>query len=333
MADLVTIGEILADYTPVGEQDGSKIFMRSAGGSPANVAVQTAKLGLSTIFIGKVGMDDTGDYLRKTLDGYGVDVRLLSSDRYAPTSIAFISYGEINTRQYAFYRGADAKLTEADIRTYEISSCKAIYFGSISMIDPESKAATMKAVNYARETGKIICYDPNWRPSLWKSKADAVKTMKEVIPLCDVVKVSERELEMIADCGGLIQGIARVLSMGIKILIVTQGAKGCIIACGSEIQQVESYTGVETIDTIGTGDSFCGAFLYKLISADKPLPQIKFAELVKYADFANACASLCSTKHGSMPAMPNLEEIIALMEEDPEISKAHIIKPPLIPST
>ena len=315
MLEILTMGELLIDFTPYTAENTSEVFQQNAGGAPANVAVQSAILGADTAFTGKVGDDRFGHFLKENLVKYHVNTQGLIFDSTASTTLAFVHLNKAGDRSFTFYRnpGADTLLRGDEIHYELIDECKLFHFGSISLSHEPSRASTFAALDYAREKGKIITYDPNYRPQLWDSIVKAKNAMKSVLSFVDIIKLSEDELKMLTDCDQLIQGIAKLLSSGIKIVIVTQGAKGCIIAGNGGIERLPTYA-VKTVDTTGSGDSFFGAFLYKVSKNSNPIKEILFSELKEYADFANACGAMCSTKKGAIPAMPTKDEILSCME-------------------
>ena len=308
MSKIVTLGEMLVDFTPYEIEGVDRLYQQNAGGAPANVAVQAAVLGAHTTFIGKVGSDDFGRFLANNLEKKGVSIEGLVTDHVNATSFAFVTLNELGERSFNFVRspGADTQLKYEEIRLRLIDECDIFHFGSISLATEPSKTATMGAVEYAKEKRKIVTYDPNYRSSLWTSVDDAIKAMKSVLYFVDVIKVSENELNLISGCEKLLQGIATLLKTGIKVVIVTQGAKGCIVACHTGIERLATYD-VDTIDTTGSGDCFFGAFLYKLGESGIPLNELTLADLIGFCDFANACGSLCATKKGAIT--PWLDEI------------------------
>lgn len=320
MPKILTIGELLIDFTPYETNGITNIFQQNAGGAPANVAVQSAILGMPTGFIGKVGNDQFGRYLKKNLENFKVNTKGLIFDETAETTLAFVHLGAKGERSFSFYRnpGADTKLTYEEIDLKLIDECELFHFGSISLTDEPAKTATIRAVEYASEKGKIISYDPNYRAPLWESPSKAKAAMKSVLSYVDIIKVSEDELKMLTECDQFIQGIAKLLGYGIKIAVVTQGAKGCIVAGNGGIERLPTYD-VKTIDTTGSGDSFFGAFLYKIVESGKPLSEMLFSELKEFSDFANASGAMCSTKKGAIPAMPTKEEIEYCMKSVPKL--------------
>ncbi len=315
MADIVAIGEMLIDFTENILENGDITYKQNAGGAPANVAVMAAKLGVSSGFIGKVGKDMFGKYLKNVLIENGVDTDGLILDNEHSTTLAFVGKDEDGDRDFVFYRknSADTQLNYNEVKKKLIDKCRILHFGSLMLTNEPSRSAALLSVEYAKQNGKIISYDPNWRENLWSNKQEAITAMQSVLKMVDIVKVSENELQIITDCGNMIPAIAKLLNTGVKIICITQGAKGCIIATRHGIERISTYK-VETVDTLGAGDSFFGAFLAEIVKSGKSLDELEIDDLKGFALYANACGSLSSTKHGAIPAMPTDEEIRGLME-------------------
>lgn len=323
MPDIMSIGEMLVDFTEVQDvKDGESgrsadiYYKQNPGGAPANVAVMASKLGVSSGFIGKLGMDMFGKYLRDTLSAEGVDTKGLILDKDFSTTLAFVGKSSEGERDFVFYRknSADLNLSFSEVNLKLIDSCKLLHFGALLLTSEPSKSAVINTVEYAKQQGKIISYDPNWRERLWESKEAAVKAMRSVLMYVDVIKVSEAELQIITDCANLLPAIAKLLNDGVKVVCITQGAKGCIVATRHGIERLPTFK-VETVDTLGAGDSFFGAFLSRLVISGKSMNEIEMDDLREFAMYANACGALSSTKVGAIPAMPTHEEILALMEK------------------
>ncbi len=316
MPDIMAIGEMLVDFTAITEENGDIYYKQNPGGAPANVAVMAAKLGVSSGFISKMGKDMFGTYLKETLENEGVDIKGVKLDKDFSTTLAFVRKNEDGERDFVFYRtnSADLNLNYNEINLKLIDNCKLLHFGALLLTSEPSKSAVINTVEYAKQQGKIITYDPNWREHLWSSKAEAVKAMRSVLRYVDIIKVSELELQIITDSGNLLPSIAKLLNEGVKVVCITQGAKGCIIATRKGIERLPTFD-VETIDTLGAGDSFFGAFLSQLIKSGKAVDELDMDDLREFAVYANACGSLSSTKVGAIPAMPTHEEIMALIEK------------------
>ena len=316
MADIVAVGELLVDFT-CSQLDGETIYKQNAGGAPANVVCMASKLGASTGFIGKIGRDMFGFYLKKVLFDNKVDTTGLILDPNYSTTLAFIHNDEEGDRDFVFYRSpqtaADLNLRYGEVNRKLIDECKIFHFGALSLSSEPARTATVNAVEYAKMQGKLISYDPNWRPLLWESKEAGIRAMKSAAQYADIIKVSEKELQLLTDCGALIPAVAKLLETGVKIICITQGAKGCIIATAKGIDRYPAYK-VKSVDTLGSGDSFFGAFLYKLLELEKAPEELDWEDILEMAMFSNACGALCSTKQGAIPAMPSKEDIVKLME-------------------
>ena len=193
MFDVVALGESLIDFTPNGTNaQGIELFARNPGGAPANVLAMNARLGGKTAFIGKVGKDGFGDFLRQTLVESSIDVSGLVIDEKIPTTLAFVQLDSKGDRSFTFYRnpGADVMLTSAEVDRNLIDDAAIFHFGSVSLTSDPSRTATLEAARYARQQGKLVSFDPNYRPLLWEHPADAVVQMQEGVKLADLLKVS-----------------------------------------------------------------------------------------------------------------------------------------------
>lgn len=306
MAKIVSMGEVLIDFIPF-EADGEEnLTQYNAGGSPANVAVQASVLGGDSAFIGKAGDDSFGRFLKKTLSDKGVDIKGFAVDKVADTTLAFVHRDENGKREFDFYRnpGADTQLAISDIDFKQIDECDIFHFGSVSLTSEPSRTTVVRAAEYAKSKGKTVTYDPNYREHLWSSEEDAIAAMKSVLQYVDIMKLSEDEMKMLTDCDKLLQGIAMLLKIGMKVVIITQGPRGCIVASRNGIEYLPTYD-VEVVDTLGAGDSFFGAFLYKLSESGKNIADVSLSELMQFADFANAAGALTASKRGGIVAMPD----------------------------
>lgn len=320
MADIVAIGELIVDFTYTALENNAPAYKQNAGGAPANVVCMAAKLGASAGFIGKIGRDMFGFYLKSVLAEHKVDTSGLILDPNYSTTLAFVRKDEDGGRDFVFYRSsqisADLNLRYGEVNRELIDGCKIFHFGALSLTAEPSRTATLNAVEYAKMQGKIISYDPNWRPHLWDSKENALRAMRSAIRYADIVRVSEEELQLLTDCGTLIAAAAKLLQSGVKIICVTQGAKGCIIATAKGIERYPSYK-TKITDTLGAGDSFLGAFLYKLVESGKDISELSSDDIGEMAMFANACGALSSSKEGAIPSMPQRSEILELMKTKP----------------
>lgn len=322
MFDVTALGELLIDFTTYGISDnGNPIFERNPGGAPANVLAAMSSLGASTSFIGKVGNDQFGNFLRDCLTENHIDVTGLVLSKTVNTTLAFVHLTAEGDRSFSFYRnpGADMMLEPADIPEEVIMNSKIFHFGSLSLTDEPVKSATLHALKIARDHGTIISYDPNLRPPLWKSLADAEREIKRGLEYADILKISEEELEFITKESDLAKGTKILSDMGIAIIFVTLGPKGTFYRHGNNTGKLETYD-VKVVDTTGAGDAFLGGVLYKLKDKSrKELLQLSKAELEQIVDFGNAMGALTTKKKGAIPAVPIMEEVLYCMKNTPKL--------------
>lgn len=316
--DVAAIGELLIDFTPSGvNESGIALFGRNPGGAPANVLALLARLGSKTAFIGKVGDDDFGHFLKKTLIDNDIDTTgLIMSGEYN-TTLAFVQLNEQGDRSFSFYRkpGADLMLRDDELNKEIIEGCKVFHFGSVSLTDEPSRSATLAAVKMARDKGRIISYDPNYRPLLWNDEAGAIRQMRDALEYADIVKVSDNEVCLLSGETDYLAGARKIIGKGAALVFVTAGENGTYYCTSKHEDWITAFK-VTAIDTTGAGDAFMGAALYHL--KDKSLDEIKNIgkqELEKIVRFANAAGGLTATKRGAIPAMPGMGDIMSLITD------------------
>lgn len=319
--DIICLGELLIDFVSL-DRDVSLVestgFKKAPGGAPANVAAGVAKLGVSSGFIGKVGNDPFGYYLKKVLDDLNVDTSYLIFDKYARTTLSFVAQKSDGVRDCMFYRnpGADMLLSSKEICEDYIKSAKIFHFGSISLGSEKSKEATLKAVEYARKHAVLISYDPNLRMSLWESEESARKGINLGFGYADVVKISEEEYGFITGCTSPGECAKYLLDKGPKLVIVTLGEKGCYYSDGKSCGTVHGFK-VDSLETTGAGDAFVAGVLGNLAKRmGKGALNVLEAdqELVKILTFANGAGALATTKIGAIPSLPTTREVEELLK-------------------
>ncbi len=200
---ITTLGELLIDMFPA--EIGRRLadvtaFHPKPGGAPANVAVAARRLGADTAFIGKVGDDAFGHMLIDVIRDQGVDTSGIRVDDEARTTMAIIALPDENTAEFVFYRnpGADQRLRPDELDADQLSSTRALHFGSLSLTDEPSRSATWAAMRIAAEAGALISFDVNYRPSLWSSPEQAFEQISAMVPHVHLLKVNEVEIELLA---------------------------------------------------------------------------------------------------------------------------------------
>ena len=297
--DILTIGEVLIDLTQTGKDArGIPQFAANPGGAPANLAVAASRLGAQTAFIGKVGADAFGRYLKEVLVENKVDV----------SGMAVVSVDATGERDFSFYRSAnaDVMLCKEDIPDEALKAAKIVHFGSVSLTADPSRTATLDAAVRAKKLGATITYDPNYRANLWKNKEDAIAQMKAPLPLVDILKVSDEELPLLTGTTDCESGTAQLAQNGIRLIFVTLGANGVFYRFGDKTGHVAGVP-CKVGDTNGAGDTFFGAALSKLCKEE--LDTLTVDKLEGILAFANKAASITTSRHGAIPAMPTLAEV------------------------
>ncbi len=317
--DIIALGEILIDYTPMkNSESGMKVFEQNAGGAPANVLACSAKFGANTAFIGKVGTDMQGEFLRKTLVDAKIETKGLISDAEYFTTLAFVSLSESGERSFAFARkhSADINLSKHEVDVDLINNTKVFHFGSLSLTHEKNREATLFAIKNAKENGAIISYDPNYRNLLWESEEIAAQTMQSVLCDVDVLKISDEEVTLMTDETDLIKAAEKMIAKGVCIVAITLGAQGALVANKTGVSKIAGFKAEKVVDTTGAGDTFWGSFLYKIATSNKDIAEISLKELADFTKFANAAAALCVKSRGAIAAMPTLQEVLMSIEQN-----------------
>ena len=310
--DIVALGECLIDFTPAGiSPAGMLLFEQNPGGAPANMLVAATNLGRSTAFIGKVGTDMQGQFLRQTIHDAGVDTdAMIMSDDYF-TTLAFITIDEHGERSFAFARkpGADTQLHDHELDMEMLKNTGIFHVGSLSMTDEPARSATLAAITAAKKAGAMISYDPNYRPLLWAAPEAAQEQIRALLPYADMIKVSADECEITTGYADPGEAAKYLRAQGISCVVITLGADGaCIFAEQGECK-VDGYKPETVVDTTGAGDSFWGAFLTCVSESGNHVRELTMDELRTYGDFACAAASLSVEKRGAIPAMPRRMQV------------------------
>ena len=288
--DIVALGELLIDFTESGySKNGMKLFEQNPGGAPANLLTAASHMGCSTAFVGKVGNDMHGHFLKETLKKEGIDTRAVIEDTEYFTTMAFVELDERGERSFSFARkpGADTMLRKEELDENLLSKCK---------------------ISIASKAGVIISYDPNYRASLWKSGCTAVEEMKKVISLADIMKVSDEESLLLTGASNYEDASDEFLKMGIKLVAITLGKQGVLVARKGQREIFDAFS-VNAVDTTGAGDSFWGGFLSRLLSYNQAIEKLEWKEIGQCALTGNAVAALCVQSRGGIPSIPGKDDV------------------------
>lgn len=315
--DVVALGELLIDFTENGlSEQGNPLLEANPGGAPCNVLSMLQKLGDKTAFIGKVGNDGFGHLLTKAVQEQGIDTTGLVYDNDVHTTLALVLKKENGDRDFAFYRnpGADMNLKEEEVNESLIASSSIFHFGTLSLTDESVKMATQKAVKAAKENGLTITFDPNMREPLWRSLEEAHEQVAWGLQQADVVKISDNEITWFTGMDNYDEGIAFLQKEypNLKLICLSMGGDGSKAVYRDIHVAYPAFLQEATIETTGAGDTFCACMIHTVLeNGIDHLDEEKLKEMLK---FANAAASLVTTKKGALRVMPTKEEVETFIE-------------------
>ena len=311
---VLCFGELLIDMVspaPDADLGAATHFLKAPGGAPANVAVGVHRLGIEAAFVGSVGDDPFGHFLRETVEREGVDVSgvKLSPNR---TTIAFVATKTDGSKDISFYRnpGADADFSQNDLP--DLSRVSIFHCGSVSLSLEPCRSAQFEAARRIKAQGGLVSFDPNWRPSLWDDFDLAHEQIWEMMRLADVVKVADEEWEFVTGTPNFEEGARKIRAVGPKLVLQTRGKSGAAFEFEGGQGEVAGLQ-VEAIDTLGAGDAFVAGVLAEIARAgslDAVLNESAMSQLLR---FANACGALATQKSGAIPSLPSREEVAAML--------------------
>ena len=314
--DVVALGELLIDFTENGlSAQGNPILEANPGGAPCNVLAMLNKLGKKTAFIGKVGDDNFGHMLAHTVEESGTDVTNLLFDKKVGTTLAFVHTKEDGDREFSFYRnpGADMMLKKEEVMEDVIRGGKIFHFGTLSSTHPGVREATRHAIDVAKDAGLLISFDPNLREPLWDSLEDARAEITYGLSKCDILKISDNEMEFMTGTDDYTKGVEILReSYDIPLIFVTLGKEGSRAYYKDLIVEVAPFLQEHTIETTGAGDTFEACALNYVL--EHGLDGLTETDLKALLTFANAGASLITTKKGALRVMPEKEEVCGLIK-------------------
>lgn len=309
--DVTALGELLIDFTENGKStQGNPLFEANPGGAPCNVLAMLSKLGHKTAFIGKVGDDFFGEQLRAAIEEVGIDASGLCVDKAVHTTLAMVHTYPDGDRDFSFYRnpGADMMLNEAEIPEQLIKDSKIFHFGTLSMTHEGVRAATKKAIAIAQESECIISFDPNLREPLWESMNDAKEQVLYGLEHCNILKISDNEIQWLTGKEDYNEGVEWILERyDIPLILVSMGKEGSRAYYNGMIVEKSAFVQKNTVETTGAGDTFCACVLhYICMNGLDGLTQEKLTDMLT---FANAAASIITTRKGALRVMPDEYEI------------------------
>lgn len=307
MSKIWVLGDAVVDLIP----DGDNHYLRCAGGAPANVAVGVSRLGVKAGFIGRVGNDPLGKFMRQTLQAENVSTEQMILDPKQRTSTVVVGLDE-GERSFTFMvnPSADQFLEVNDLPNFQQGEW--LHCCSIALINDPSRSTTIEAIRRVKQAGGFVSFDPNLRESLWSSLDEMKNVVNSVVAMADVLKFSEEELTLLTNTTSLDDATKAVTSLyPEKLIIITLGKDGAIYHLNGK-SQVVAGKALKPVDTTGAGDAFVSGLLAGLSQVSNW--KESDAVLVEVIRKANASGALATTAKGAMSALPNKAELEAFLQ-------------------
>lgn len=307
MGKIWVTGDAVVDLIP----DGENHYLKCAGGAPANVAVGVSRLGVEAGFIGRVGNDPLGKFMREVLQAENVSVEnmILDDNHRTSTVVVGLDNGE---RSFTFMvnPSADQFLEVGDLP--EFSKGDFLHCCSIALINDPSRSTTIEAICRVKQAGGYVSFDPNLRESLWKSLDEMKSVVNSVVSMADILKFSEEELTLLTDTDSLEEATKAITAQyPEKLIIITLGKDGAIYHFKGK-SQIVAGKALRPVDTTGAGDAFVSGLLAGLANTPDWKDETALVEVIRKA---NASGALATTAKGAMSALPNKAELDAFLAE------------------
>ena len=316
MKDVVALGELLIDFAPVStDAAGYPTLAAQPGGAPGNFLAALQKYGCSTAMIGKVGADAFGRLLKTTVAEKGIETRGVVTDPDVFTTLAFVTLDATGNREFSFARkpGADTCLRPDEVDFALIDEARVFHFGTLSLTGDPARAATRKAVAYAKAQGKLISFDPNLRKPLWPSDGAAKEQIEWGLHQADIVKISDEEIDFLWGLSPEAGARKLLREYGVRLVYATLGPKGCHFANPQGCGEVASPSGIHVVDTTGAGDIFGGSAMSRFLQTGKDPDSLTVEEMRAITRFACCAASLSTQTHGGINSVPDLAAVQAIL--------------------
>lgn len=313
---LIAIGEALIDFIP--DRTGCTFqevtgFSPKVGGAPANVCGAFTRLGGASMLLTQLGEDPFGRKIADELAAYGIDTSAIRFTQEANTALAFVSLAGDGNRTFSFYRkpSADMLLAPEQLEEQWFRDGYALHFCSVSLGDFPMQEAHRRAISLAGKQNMLISFDPNLRFQLWDNRDKLRERVREYIPLCDVLKVSDEELEFITGESDMKKALPKLFGQGVRLVVYTCGRKGAYAYTENAEAFVPSVS-VNAVDTTGAGDGFIGAFLWKLQSLEigaADIPSMSQETLTACVELANRFCAYSVQREGAIASYPTQNQI------------------------
>jgi 5-dehydro-2-deoxygluconokinase len=308
--DVLSVGRISVDLYSMEPNvgfDGQQNFHKSVGGSPTNVAVASAQLGLRVALATKVGDDAFGDYVTGRLAGWGVDTDFVGTVKGAQTPLAFAALTPPESPMVIFYRGPaapDTTITTADVPADVVRGCRILWISQASLAQGSTADTCLEWMSLRSRDDHTIL-DLDYRASLWASPEDARTMARRAIALATVVVGNREECAIAVGTDDPDAAADALLAAGVRLAIIKMGANGVMLATATERISIPAMP-IDVVCGLGAGDAFGGSLCYGLLHD---------WDLERIGRFASAAGALVSTRLTCADAMPTVNELKEMMGE------------------
>lgn len=300
---VLCIGEILVDMIAT-EIDGEIYYQRKAGGAPFNVACGISKFGGKSAFIGSVGDDTIAAFLQSYIKKQNLSDYYLAKNDNRNTTLAFVDLDEFGERSFCFYRKNTADYILPDVTLEMLDKANIVHIGSLMLSEEEGILYAKDIIVKAKERGKLISFDVNYRDDIFRDSETAIKTYKEIINLADIVKFSEEEIDLFTE--------EYVYGLKDKLLCISLGSSGSYYQY-NELKGNVSSIKVTPVDTTGAGDAFYAGILSVIGNLGK---DSWTKEKLEYAfRFGNICGALNTLGKGAIDNLPTKSKVLEILEK------------------
>ncbi len=317
-ADIACVGELIVDFISTGTGADLSVapgFLKKAGGAAANVAAGCARLGVTSRFLGRVGNDAFGRFLRRELAGSGVDVSGVRADPHLLTRLAFVSRSRIGERDFEFHENhpADQNFHRGDIRLPDLARSRIVHFSSFLLLNEPARSALFSIAESLLRNGTIISFDPNLRAGLWKSDGEARRILNRFIRFAVLLRLNDEEAGFLTGHRSAEKAANALMSRGPDLVVITQGAAGCYLRSRYASAYCRGFR-TKAVDTTGCGDAFLAGLLTGVLKHAGAVRDLSTGILQEIGTFANAAGALTATRFGVIGALPSAAEVRRLIE-------------------
>ncbi|MBM7835500.1 2-dehydro-3-deoxygluconokinase [Clostridium sardiniense] len=316
MLDVITIGDGMIAMCPIkkGPIMFSNTFEKKIGGAELNVAIGCSRLGLKSGWISRLGKDDFGNYIKRSVMGEGVDVSQVELVQDYTTSVYFREILSDGSSRSFYYRANSPteKLEIDEVSEEYFKNAKVLHItGVLPSINDHNKKIILDAIALAKKHNLIISFDPNIRLKMW-TKEQATEFIKKILPEIDILLIGDEEVELLCGHCDLKKAIKEFHDYGIKNVVIKRGEYGAVGSFGDEICYVDAVKPRAVVDTVGAGDGFASGFLTAFLKGES---------LEETLRFANAVGSLVVGVEGDNEGLPYYEDVLVHLGENKVVER------------